>query len=527
LGSSRLQIEQLTEEKKLYPNIDLDNEKITYPEIPTAISLDDFIPSNDLPEFLEDEPSIEVTEEKDETSVTKDFVSPEMDITSLYLDQIKVYPLLNSKDELKTAKTMDDAKNEIVNHLITHRAVINKIVNIIETSSQNEQINQLINFNKGTLEEKKKVLRTFKRKVKDLITLERNRSKVKFMLFSPKMGDKKKDWMELALKHLNNKITRKMKQLDVSREWIWTYSEELMNLLKSIRKDEDKSKNLLKSHGYDLYSIYFSVKEIAFSMDMTEQELLELCDFIDEKRNVYKNAHDKLVRSNLRLVVNISKRYINQGIPFMDLIQEGNMGLMRAVDKFDYKLGFKFSTYASWWIKQSVLRTVSEQCRTIRIPDSLIELYNRFLNFSMTYFQQEGKKPELDTITRSLKTPWNRLSEAVEMYQQSVSLDSPISHETSEPIMEICVDTNSEQPDETLEKKNLELIVNSFLKELSRQEKTIIQMRFGIGKKRSHTLEEIGSLMALSRERIRQIERSALDKMQKMKFAQEAKALIS
>jgi RNA polymerase primary sigma factor len=498
---------------------------------PQSLSQKPFFDEN--PRFIEDfveSPDIgrnNDSEVDDESNEYRKIINSDTDIIGLYLDDVKRHPLLKAKEEYRTAKAMTDSRNEVCELLRTHRTFIRKVINLLDKSTSSEQILELLDYEKNSVEYKKKALRTFKRKVKDLIELEKNRSKIKFLLLTPKIDKKKKGWLLLALKHIDSKLDRKMKQLNISDQFIWDFSEELVALVKNIQKDEEKNMALLKEHGYEHISIFFSIREYAYNVDVLEKDLLKLVDFIDKKRKINTESYNKLVRSNLRLVVNISKKYKNFGITFMDLIQEGNMGLMRALDKFDYKRGYKFSTYASWWIRQSILRTISDNCRTIRIPDNVIDLFNKYTNFTQNYFQEKGENPKQETITKELETPWNRLSEAVDMFRFSVSLDSPISEDSSEPIMDMYPDDNSEKPDETLEKKNLNFVVNSFLKNLSKQEKTIIRMRFGLGRKNTHTLEEIGSIMSLSRERIRQIEKGALEKMQEMELFEEARNLLA
>jgi len=452
--------------------------------------------------------------------------SLESDIVGIYLEEIRKHPLLKSDEEYHLAKRMQDSKNEVCKAIRTHRTFIKRIINLLESPTNKEKVLEILDYPNNTTDAKKKALRTFKRKVRELIELEKNRSKIKFLLLAPKIDRKKKGWLILALKHIDGKIKRKMEQLNVSRKALWDFGEELVSLVRNVQRGEKKSKEILESCGYDQYSVYFSTRDFAYSADITEEELLRFVDFIEKKVRAYRDSHNQLIRSNLRLVVNICKKYVNCGISFMDLIQEGNMGLMKALDKFEYQRGYKFSTYASWWIRQAVLRAISEQCRTIRIPDSAIELYNKYTNFSQSYFQKNGTKPEIEKITRKLNIPSNRISEVSEMFQFSVSLDSPISEGSYDTIMDLYEDENIEKPDEILERKNLHYVVNSFLKNLNKQERTIIKMRFGLGRKRTYTLEEVGVIMSLSRERIRQIERKALDKMQEMDLYEEAKNLI-
>ncbi|MBU1627164.1 RNA polymerase sigma factor RpoD/SigA [bacterium] len=514
-------------EKGIIPisNYSIEKEEARFTDFASPPKLENLSILNE--EVLSDEDySLEtVPDISEDNEEFQDVKSPETNIVGIYLDEVRQHPLLKSDEEYKTAKTMLDSKNEVCEIIRIHRTFVNRIINIIEGAPQNENILDLLEYQKNSKDTRKKALRTFKRKIKDLVELEKNRSKIKFLLLTPKISRDKKGWLLLALKHIDLKIRRKMTQLNISNDYLWNFSEELVNFVRNIQKDEEKNKELLKIHGYEHQSIYFSMQEYAFSIDISENELIELIDFIEKKRKTYYLSYQKLVKSNLRLVVNISKRYSNRGIPLMDLIQEGNIGLMRALDKFEYHRGFKLSTYASWWVRQAILRFISDQCRTIRIPDNVIELYHKYTNFSRDYFQQNGEKPNIEKISEKLNIPSFRLSEALDMFKFTLSLDSPISDGSNDLIIDIFPDKKTERPDEYLEKKNLNYVVNTFLKNLTKQERIIIQMRFGLGKKKNHTLEEIGTLMSLSRERIRQIEKSALEKMQDMDLYEEAKSL--
>jgi len=238
-------------------------------------------------------------------------------------------------------------------------------------------------------------------------------------------------------------------------------------------------------------------------------ELERLADVID-RGNL---ARRRLVESNLRLVVSVARRYMNRGIPLGDLIQEGNIGLMRAVEKFDYRRGFKFSTYATWWIRQAVSRALADHSRTIRVPVHMVETINRYVRLSASLQQELGREPTVDEIGKAMELPAERVREIVRILPQPISLESTVGDEQDAVLADFVVDENLPDMDEVAARIVLKGQVEGVLETLTPRERRVVELRFGLEGDKLYTLSEIGAELGVTRERIRQIETKALRKL--------------
>ena len=226
-----------------------------------------------------------------------------------------------------------------------------------------------------------------------------------------------------------------------------------------------------------------------------------------------QTAKSELIQANLRLVVSIAKRYSGRGMLFLDLIQEGNLGLMRAVDKFDYAKGFKFSTYATWWIRQAITRSIADQARTIRIPVHMVESMNRVLRMQRQMHQELEREPTLDELAIRCEMPTDRVRDILRISQDPLSLDSPVGEEEDSNLADFIQDGSVIAPDDAAAKKMLSAAVNEALDELTEREQEIVRMRFGLDDGQARTLEEVGKEFGVTRERVRQIEAKTLAKL--------------
>ncbi len=272
----------------------------------------------------------------------------------------------------------------------------------------------------------------------------------------------------------------------------------------------------------------FQTKEASKqSFDLDPDVLKEIVEQIKRGKKIADESKTRMAKSNLRLVVSIAKRYTNRGLPFLDLIQEGNIGLMKAVDKFEYKKGYKFSTYATWWIRQAISRAIADQARTIRIPIHMIETINRINKIIRKHLQEEGREPDIDTIAEEVGLSVDKVKNVIKITKEPISLEAPIGNEDDGKFGDFVEDKNSISPIDFMLKNDLKDQIDDVLDQLNDREKAVIRMRFGLMFDESdRTLEEIGKELNVTRERVRQIESSAIKKLKHPKVGRKLKNYI-
>ncbi|MBU3015094.1 RNA polymerase sigma factor RpoD [Poseidonibacter lekithochrous] len=261
--------------------------------------------------------------------------------------------------------------------------------------------------------------------------------------------------------------------------------------------------------------------------DLDPEELKNVLEQIKRGKDITDKSKTRMAKSNLRLVVSIAKRYTNRGLPFLDLIQEGNIGLMKAVDKFEYKKGYKFSTYATWWIRQAISRAIADQARTIRIPIHMIETINRINKIIRKGIQENGKEPDVDEISKEVGLPVDKVKQVIKITKEPVSLEAPIGSDDDGKFGDFVPDEKAPTPVDNIMKEDLQGQIDQILAQLNEREQAVVRMRFGLMHDASdRTLEEIGKELSVTRERVRQIESSAIKKLKHPKVGKNLKNYV-
>jgi len=427
------------------------------------------------------------------------------DPVQIYLREMGNISLLTREGEISIAREIERGEKSIIKSLSKTRLVMNKVLALEEEMVEDEDIIQRMfetseeEIEEGKLEEKKKKIFGKIRQIQNLGTqlntvpnLKRNtitRGRIIVQMssvirnFNIRPNYRIKIIIELGDRLLEiNALEEYKEELLIQREQ--TTKKQKKKELEQIIKETDTALRAYK-------------REIGLDIQGLRNE----------------QAKKELVAANLRLVVSIAKKYSNRGLQFLDLIQEGNMGLMKAVDKFEYRRGYKFSTYATWWIRQAVTRAIADQARTIRIPVHMIEAINKLIRVSRNLVQEIGREPTSEEISKKMDLPINIVRKIIKFAQQPISLETPIGEEEDSHLGDFIKDEVLPSPPDTVIHINLREKIEGALKTLTEREAKILKMRFGLGDGNEHTLEEVGQQFKVTRERIRQIEAKALRKL--------------
>ncbi len=341
-----------------------------------------------------------------------------------------------------------------------------------------------------------------------------------FLKFSPRMFD---DIAAIA-RHGLNSLREKEKLIQTQlvknariprKDFLTLYPDNLTKVrwVDSLMKEKKYKKDLLEKVKQDVVIAQKNIIELENKVGLNVREIKEINRNMSMGETKMRRAKKDMVEANLRLVISIAKKYTNRGLQFLDLIQEGNIGLMKAVDKFEYRRGYKFSTYATWWIRQAITRSIADQARTIRIPVHMIETINKLNRVSRQMMQDMGREPTPEELSKELDMPEDKVRKVLKIAKEPISTETPIGDDEDSSLGDFIEDTVIESPLENATEESLHFATDDVLASLTAREAKVLRMRFGIGMNTDHTLEEVGKQFDVTRERIRQIEAKALRKL--------------
>lgn len=485
--------------------------------------------------------------------VEEDFTAKTYDPVKMYLREMGLISLLSREGEVEIAKRIEAGENQVLDTLIRCRlgieyiaelgrdleageAKVRDIVNDIEDEYNVHQIGQrrglllsLINKMNALDEESC----TFWHNLKGCSDpAKRKRSRAAIDKKQRKIFETMKSF-KLEKAHIQ-KMVERYKEILGRAEGLekaltdcllraggkpLSYLEECLEELSTYEEGGKKVKALnmpkeeVLSLGAKIKETKDHIDEIENRTTMSSKELKGIDKEIDDGLRKAETAKDELIKANLRLVVSIAKKYTNRGLQFLDLIQEGNIGLMKAVDKFEYQRGYKFSTYATWWIRQAITRAIADQARTIRIPVHMIETINKLVKISRSLVQECGREPNPEEIAEKMGFPLEKVRKVLKIAKEPISLETPIGEEEDSHLGDFIEDKKIMSPVEAVTKFDLSEQTRNVMTTLTPREEKVLRKRFGVGEKADHTLEEVGREFSVTRERIRQIEAKALRKL--------------